>query len=189
MAKAGRKRTPGNRNKNGKLKRDNYPAPRHDHGTERVQALIARYGVHYATALGRAYASGMLGTGSQADDRYQAGKRFARLQKQLFARGYRCPLDTSPRGGNVVEIESDHDQADQAWIYHAGDKLAAACLRAWIDQLVSEEYVDRDPPWLTRLHMGGTDPYDTAMLAHCIRALDLIAPARKDMGIRSVRTA
>lgn len=147
-----------------------------------VKAMQDRYGVHYATALGRAYASGLLGGGTQAEDRYQAGKRFSRLQKRWFARKQRCALDQSPRG-NVVEIEYEGDQADQEWLYHAGEKLAKTGLRSWLDELVSEEYVSFDPPWLTRLLMGGKDPYDHAMLAHCTRALDLIAPPRKELGI------
>ena len=86
-------------------------------------------------------------------------------------------------------IDQDREQADQEWLYTAIDRLNASGLRPWMDALVSTEHTDCDPPWLARLHMGGKDPYDAAMLAHCIRALDLIAPARKDMGICVVRTA
>ena len=65
---------------------------------------------HATTALGRAYVKNLLGTGTEAEARYTAAKRFMRIAERLFpGSGYRCALDTSPRGG-VSASEDNHDR-------------------------------------------------------------------------------
>lgn len=62
MGRAGRKRKDGKREPNGRLQR----VSGFDKGSDWVQAQRARYGEHYSTALGRAYAAGLLGEESEA---------------------------------------------------------------------------------------------------------------------------
>ena len=49
-----------------------------DKHSERVQAMRDRFGEHHGSAIGRAYASGLLGEETIARVRYDAGKRFQR---------------------------------------------------------------------------------------------------------------
>src|SRR5690606_6642415 len=103
MARRGRPRKAGKRTKAGALVRDSYAMPIYDHGTERAQARFKRFGTHGATALGRAYASGLLGDEQEASIRYDAGKRFSRLYSALIEQGrYRCPLARERLSAGVV---------------------------------------------------------------------------------------
>jgi len=189
MGRRGRPRKAGKRNDKGKLVRDNYPVPIYDHGTERAQARFKRFGTHGATALGRAYASGLLGEEQEASLRYDAGKRFARLYSALIEQGrYRCPLARERLSSGVVVAFTGnrHDEADQAWLFDAMEKLDRAGLRPWLDQLVLDLYADQGPYWLDALLAGGNNPSDQVVLKAALDALDLIAPKQGQMGIRVV---
>jgi hypothetical protein len=181
-ASRGRPRKSGNRTKSGQLSRAGKPA--RDKGTDRIAAQIERYGGHYCTAIGRAYAAGLLGEGQEAQDRYQAGKRFARLYTRLIAPSYRCPLNDTPQGGGTPDHE--RDQADQDWLFDMGDKLNRAGLRPWFDQLTGDQHHDTGPRWLDNLLDGKTHPGDVMVLEAAIAGLDLISPVRKPMGILAV---
>lgn len=179
MAKAGRKRKQGRREPNGRLKRDSYPAPSYDRGSDWVQAQRARFGEHYSTALGRAYSARLLGDGAEAKPRYDAGNRFQRLYSAIIGgNGYRCALDTSPR--STVRSTAFHGQdkeaEDQDWLFAAMQALDDAGLRPWLDQLVSPLYTDTGPYWLDNILAGGEHPADRAVLKLAIDALDVIAP-------------
>lgn len=190
MARRGRPRKAGKRKENGKLERDNYAVPAYDHGTERAQERFRRFGTHGATALGRAYASGLLGDEQEASIRYDAGKRFSRLYSALIEQGrYRCPLARERLSAGVVVHFTGHrqDEADQAWLFEAMDRLDHAGLRPWLDQLVLELYADQGPYWLDAILDGGRDPVDRMVLKWAVAALDMIAPETKAMGIRVVR--
>lgn len=153
----------------------------HDKGSEWVQGRRAKYGTHYSTALGRAYAAGLLGDDAQnADDRYIAGKRFARIYNRVIGgETYRCALDVSPRGGlTVVEI-SEHDQRDRDWLFQKMKELDATGTRPWLDQLLSRLYTDTGPYWLDNLLAGGKHPADQMVLRSAIAALDVLAPPRQ----------
>lgn len=185
---AGRKRKPGQRTASGALKRDNYPVPVYDKGSDRIREMRERFGEHYNSAIGRAYASGLLGAEAEAMNRYQAGKRFSRLYSQLIEQGrYGCPLgrELSSRGtgGEVVGIAANMEA--QTWLFDAMRDLDTVGLRPWLDQLLCADFHDAGPVWLTRLLMGGRDPYDRAMLKQCIDALDCIAPAVPAARIRA----
>lgn len=175
----GRKGKTGQRTKSGALKRNNYPAPVYDRGSDRIRAQRERYGENYNSPIGRAYASGLLGDEATAMNRLQAGKRFARLYSTLIEqRRYGCPLGRELRSMGTVDEVSGMEACmrTQEWLFDAMRDLDAEQLRPWLDQMLSIEYHDEGPVWLTRLLMGGRDPYDQAMLKNAIKALDCIAP-------------
>lgn len=177
--KAGRKRKDGERHKCGKLRIV------YDRGNDRIAAMRARYGEHYSTGLGRAYASGLLGfdqraveTDGLADHRYQAGKRFARLIARFFPDGVGCTLDTSPRGGSP--FDGPHDFDDWQWLRDASARLGFA--REWLDPLLSVS--DHGPAWLDCAIIA-RDRHAVA-LRNATLALDLIAGPLRTSGIVSV---
>lgn len=179
MAKRGRKRKEGDRYASGKLR------PVHDKGNQRVQDQREKYGTHYNTALGRAYAAGLLGDATEALDRYQGGKRFVRVYSRCIGgEAYRCPLDQTPRGSNIIDFEAtDQDKIDHDWLHAAMDALDVAGCRPWLDQLIHRIHTDMGPPWLDRLLDGGKDPADQMLLNAALRALDIVAPPRRAMRI------
>lgn len=188
MAKAGRKRKNGQRTASGALKRNNYPQPVYDRGSDRIKAQREKYGEHYNSPIGRAYASGLLGDEATAMNRLQAGKRFSRVYGSLIEQGrYGCPLGRELRSvgtsGSVTGMEAC--MKTQEWLFDAMRDLDRDQLRPWLDQVLASEYHDHGPVWLDRLLMGGRDPYDRAMLNNAIKALDAIAPALPQPRIRA----
>lgn len=184
MAK-GRKRKTGPREKNGRPSRAGIP--RFDRGSERVQAMRERYGEHYTSAIGRAFATGLLGDGMEATVRLDVGKRFAAIYGRIIARPYRCPLNDAPRGmadDHETAERIEYDRAEQDWFFGMADRLDKEGLRPWLDQLISPVYTDHGPAWLDRLLGGGRDPVDLTLLQTAIKALDLIAPKVRAQGIR-----
>lgn len=171
-----------------------------------VKAQRDRFGVHYCWALGRAYAAGLLGDGPEALNRYQAAKKFVRLyQRFLGGSSYTCPLDNSPRGGNVISLDvPEHQERDRKWLDDAIDAMDVSGSRPYFDQLISIVNVDRGPHWVDSmisvldwndglpainagLRKAGKPtlatrqyhPADQMILAAAIQALDIIAPAEK----------
>lgn len=173
--RAGRKRKDGARYKGGKLR------PVWDRGNPRVEVMRAKFGEHYSTGLGRAFATGLLDRdGMKRDEelgkhRYQAGKRFARLSARFFPDGYRCPLDRTPRGGNP--LDGPRDAEDWIWFLAASDRIGFA--REWIAPLLI--VTDAGPQWLDDLlaQRNLTAPH----LANALLALDLIAGPLRKSGI------
>lgn len=181
MARKGRPRKQGDRHKCGKLK------TAYDHGTDRVKALRDRYSTDYTTALGRAYRAGLLG--DTADERYQGAKRFMRVYSRVIGgRPYRCPLDQTPRGSNIIDFTiTDQDQRDHDWLHAAMNSLDNAGVRPYLDQLILDLYHDTDPHWLGRLLNGGKHPADMMVLKAAIQALDIIAMPSRTAGIVSAQ--
>lgn len=187
----GRPRKNGRRTQSGRLARDNYPQPVYDHGSERAQERAKRFGGHGMSALGRAYASGLLGDEQTARIRYDAGKRFQRAVERFFEIGrVKCPLGQQTRlGATVVQITANpHEEAEWEWLNAMADALDAGGLRPWLDQLTLDLYADTGPIWLDRLLDGGRDPADLMVLKTAIAALDCIAPKDTRQGIRAVRS-
>jgi hypothetical protein len=197
---AGRPRKSGKRFKCGKLR---APEQRLERPSAWVAAQYARFGVHYCWALGRAYASGLLGDGAEALNRYQAAKRFVRLYQRFFGgAAYACPLDDSPRGENVVSLDvSEHQENDRRWLAAAMDSMDVSGCRPYFDQLISAVNVDRGPHLLDAMIAVGdfneglsainaerrkdgkaplvrqsVHPLDQMVLAAALQALDMIAP-------------
>lgn len=150
-----------------------------------VQAQQAKYQTHYSSALGRAYAAGLLADNEDtALDRYQGGKRFARVYNRIIGgETYRCALDRSPVGGSTVTEVTEQDMRDKQWLFAAMDSIDVAGVRPWLDQLITRAHTDHGPRWLENLLTGGRDPADQMILKAAIKALDIVAPARKEVGI------
>lgn len=174
MARTGRKPKQGKRNRSGRLKRTPNP---HDKGNGRVAAMRARYGEHYCWALGRAYAKGLLGAGSLGKARLDAAKGFVRAYRRFIGGDvYRCPLDDTPRGGNVETLDTPRDAAQQAWLFLAMDSMEHTGGRPYLDQLMSTAHTDTGPNWLENLLNGKQDSRDTIVLEAALEALDAITP-------------
>jgi len=159
--------------------------------------------------MGRAYASGLLG-GEEAKDRLQGATRFVRLHQLFFgASVYACPLDDTPRGGNVVALEvTERQKHNRDWLREIGAKLEQDGTRPYVEQLISAVHTDTGPPWLDnlldvvewnaclpdlnkQLRAKGVepkgkrdyDPRDQILLDAAIKALDVMAPPAKPLGI------
>lgn len=173
MARRGRPKKQGERHKCGKLRsvRDN--------GTERIHEMRNRYGIHYNSALGRAYAAGLLG--DRAEDLYHGGKTFSRIYRRVIGGfEYRCPLNQTPRGSESMDFEiTARDQHEHDWLHDVLNALDRTGLREWLDQLASIHYIDMDPPWLSRLLSGGKDPADKQALKNAIAALEVVSPQER----------
>lgn len=185
----GRKRRQGKREPNGRLKRNNYPMPVYDRGSDWVQARRALFGEHYSSAIGRAYAGGLLGDGTEAKNRLDTGKRFAALYSAIIGQGgYRCALDVSPRSAVRSTAFHGHsrDRDDQDWLFGAMNALDREGLRPWFDQLVSPLYTDAGPYWLDAILAGGSHPADHMILKYAVAAIDMIAPTVQPARILAV---
>lgn len=176
MARPGRKRKAGPRTKGGRLKQDGYPYPKRDKGSEWVQARRSRFGEHYGSALGRAYAAGLLGDEAEARIRLDVGKKFARLYSRFIeVRRYTCPLGRDvPAHSVTLAPDPMRAKQDQDWLFDAMVKLDDDGARPWLDQLLSEAFTDTGPAWLERLLGDGKHPADAMVLKAAIRALDAI---------------
>lgn len=192
MGRKGRPRNAGKRRyPNGRIKKpppDPNAEPSRIKGNDRIEAMREKWGTFYNSALGRAYASGLLGEGQEALGRYQAARKFVKLHARFYgAPGYTCPLDQAPRGHDndpYPDIEANRKQL--AWLNAACDSMDVAGVRKYFDELVSPVNVDSGPAWLSILLANGTDPRCYAALNAAIRALDIIAPEVRPVGILAV---
>ena len=124
MGRAGRKPRAGKRELNGQLsRRGKLRTAPPDRGSDWVRHQRARFGQHYAWAMGRAYAAGLLDDpidARAADERFQTSSRFAHVHGRVYglAKYGLDPLDDSPRAGNVVPIAdpTERDERDRAWL-------------------------------------------------------------------------
>lgn len=144
-----------------------------------VQTRLDRFGNHYSSALGRAYAGGLLGAYKDDPDakvRLDAGNRFTlRYARTIGGDAYTCPLDRSPRGSSNDNQDSDRAKHQEQWLFSVMDALDRAGVRPWLDQLIHKNYTDTGPYWLDELLAGGRHEADRAILKAAIRALDIIA--------------
>lgn len=207
-SRGGRSSKAGKRTPSGQLSRAGQPKGETLAGQPSawVKAQRDKFGVHYCWALGRAYVMGLLGDSPEALNRYQAAKKFVRLYQRFYGGSiYTCPLDDSPRGGNVVSLEvPEHQENDRKWIAAAIDAMDVSGSRPYFDQLTSIVSIDRGPHWLdsmiavidwnaglatmnAELRKAGKPaltpklyhPADQMVLAAAIQALDIIAPEEK----------
>lgn len=176
-AKCGRKRKDGKRTSGGRLSRSAESIEaRYDRGSEWVQIMRAKYGESYNSALGRAYAAGLLGEGVEAKDRYDKARKFVSLYRAVIGRDrYRCPLNQAPRGMD----DRPHDERDslnQDWLLVNMERIDVTGCRPFFDQLTSHLYTDHGPLWLDRLLAKPRDRRDTMILDAAIRGIDAIGP-------------
>ena len=178
MARAGRKRkNVAKREKNGRASRAGLD--RFDKGTEWVQQQRARFGEYYSSAIGRAFAAGLLGEGNEAKDRFDKARRFAALYARMIGQdSYRCALDNSPRGGDSGEYVPTQQEADsQEWLIVNMTRMDLTGCRSFFDQLTARRFTDYGPDWLDRiLDAKRKDRRDTIILDAAIKAIDAIGP-------------
>lgn len=177
MAK-GRKRKAGKRTESGQLSRagiSKIVKP-----SEWVDAMRARYGDHYSSPIGRAFAAGLLGDGTEANERYHTARKFASLHRRVFGGDvYRCALNQSPRGANDQPL-TDKDVADQEWLIEAMGKLDCSGCRPFFDQLISRQFTDYGPSWLDRLlATAHKDKRDMIVMDAAVKAIDTIVSGRR----------
>ena len=181
---AGRKRKPGKRTQSDRPSRAGV-LQLFDRGSDWVQKMRDRFGQDYTTPLGRAYAAGLLGDDDQAKLRYDAGKKFIRIRRRVFAhREITCPLDQTPRGGHSFVHDDERDADDQQWLYTAMDSIGRSGCGPWFEHLLSSDYVDAGPHWLDRLLASKPQPLDKVKLHLALLALDVITPERAYAQIR-----
>lgn len=170
----GRPRKQGKRHKCGKLK---VPAqPNVVRPSEWVSDQVHRFGQDYNSALGRAFAAGLLGEGTQAKDRYDTARKFIALYGRVIGRDrYRCGLDQSPRGMDHEHEPSQRDIDDQEWLLVNLTRIDNSGCRPFFDQLTSHRFTDYGPPWLDRLlNTQHKDRRDMIVMDAAIRAIDAI---------------
>lgn len=212
MAKSGRPRKQGKRRyPNGRIKAVPHSEPVFLKGNDRIEAMRERFGSYYNSALGRAFAAGLLGEGQEALSRYQAARKFVKLHARFYgAPAYTCPLDQTPRG-NVVDLHNvdfENNRKQLRWLEAASDAMDVAGVRPYLDQLLSVVNVDSGPHWLNALldvlawnaalpslnaarkkegfpllDPRMPDHRDGLLLNAAIRALDIIAPEVRPVGI------
>lgn len=174
MARPGRKRKPGKREKNGRLLRT------YDKGTERVQALRERFDVYYCSALGRAFYAGLLG--EDGLNLYQTGMKFATLHKRVFGiTDYKCPLGDQ---SGTTYTDEERDASDHEWLMNAIRSFKGPDDKFYMDQLLI--HTDQGPGWLDRILDKQGTTSDRLKLEAAMRALQRMAPAPTPRKILSI---
>lgn len=165
MARTGRPRKPGPRDKRGRLIR------KVDAGTKRAQKAREAFGLNCADALGRAYASGLLGTDTTAKAMLDTGRSMSAAYQYRYGVGrIRCPLG-GPTGGGQEDpframLLADWLDARLSAVARKGKSVRAA-----FDDLVIVEHADAGPPWLDRILAGDANVADMARLADALDGL------------------
>lgn len=179
MARVGRKRKQGARTKTGRLSRAG--AERFDRGSDWVQSMRDKFGEYYNSALGRAFAVGLLGEGNEAKDRLDKARKFVALYGAVIGKDrYRCALDTSPRGGVLAHIANERDVDDQEWLIVNAKRIDDSGCRPFFDQLTSSLFTDTGPPWLDRLIWEDrTEPRDNMLMDAALKGIDAIGLVAK----------
>jgi hypothetical protein len=148
--------------------------------SEWVKTRFDRFGSHYCWALGRAYASGLLGEGNEAKDRLDSANKFVTLYQRYYGgMAYSCPLDQTPRSNYVSEYDHERQTAEKEWLKAAMQALEASGGMLFFEQLISRLYIDSGPAWLDRLLTGPRDPRDLMVLKAALVGMDAIPGSRR----------
>lgn len=133
-------------------------------------------------ALGRAFCAGLLGTGSRAQDRLNAGRRVAAAYWAAY--GFSTPdsLARFQPQQPAQPADPDRDQRREASLHRALDLINGSGreVRAAFDQLVIDPNPDAGPAWLDAIvlaHHAKTRAYPSAyqQMERALNGLDLIA--------------
>lgn len=174
----GRPSKSGRRTASGRLVRSETPESAKP--SEWVKSRFDRFGSHYCWALGRAYASGLLGDGNEAKDRLDSAGKFVTLYQRYYGgAAYSCPLDQTPRSNYVGDYDAERQTAEKDWLDHALRKLDASGGMPFFEQLITRLHVDAGPVWLDRLLDGPRHTADRMVLDAAIKALDAIPGSAK----------
>lgn len=181
----GRKRKAGKRTKSGRLSR--AKAYRYDKGNHRAQAMQAIYGSNGSDAIGRAYTSGLLGSGQDAKAMLDSARSVSNAYWRAYETGrIICMLGRKTGGGAA---DGAKDRKREEWLaatLQFVNRMGHAHRRAF-DQLVIDPHPDDGPAWLDRLlavdrhnaaHVRGKQlygPRDHARLKRALEVLQAIA--------------
>jgi hypothetical protein len=147
MARKGRPSKPGKRQPNGKRK----TAVKTVDPTAKIATAKRRFGSHYASALGRFFASGLMGEIDVAKGRFDGAQRYLRIYRAVFgAPGYHCPLDQTPKGAGGHR-DNPFAEQDREWMRSAMKALDASGCYPYLEQVLSINHVDAGPAWLDRM--------------------------------------
>lgn len=186
MGKGRKRRKNITREPNGRASRKGQDrTPLDSRPSDWVAEQYRRFGSYYNSAIGRAYASGLLGDGNQAKDRYDKARKFASLYRRMIGGDrYRCALDNSPRGGSGEYSPTQQEADDQQWLIINMARIDLIGTRPFFDQLISHRFTDYGPSWLDAiLSAKNPDRRDTMVLDAAIMAIDAIGHAK---GVRIV---
>ena len=176
MARAGRKMKQGKRTQSGRLSKEGRSALRIIKGNERAQAMQALYGTNGSDAIGRAFESGLLGAGAEAQSLLDTARSIAKAYWAAYVEHppY-CTLSVRTGGGaSDLELVKRREQ----WL-NAQLKIIAGMghmTRRMFDQLVIDPYPDCGPAWLDAcIHGSRTrNPIPDVARASLNRALDAL---------------
>jgi hypothetical protein len=168
----GRKRKTGKREANGRLVRAKI-----DKGNGRTEAKIAAFGQNGSDAIGRAFESGLLGSGQDAKALLDTARAISRAYWAAYERGpIRCTLADRSSGG-VFAIDDERDRRKEDWL-RGMIGIANVCgteSRKLFDELVVDINPDHGPAWLDRLVEGGLAADDWSRLACAVERLSMCA--------------
>jgi hypothetical protein len=174
----GRPSKSGRRTASGRLVRAETPESAKP--SEWVKARFDRFGSHYCWALGRAYASGLLGEGNEAKDRLDSAGKFVTLYQRYYGgSAYSCPLDQTPRSSYVSDYDPERQEPEREWIRAALRAVEASGGMPFFEQLITRLHIDAGPAWLDRLLDGPRHSADKMVLDAALKALDAIPGSAK----------
>jgi len=147
MAKAGRKRKQGKRERNGRLSR--VGEERIVKGNDRAQLMQELYGQDGSDAIGRAYRMGLLGQGTEAKAMLDMGRAIFNAYWSTYSHG----RIKSTLGGTSAGNDNDGSLARERWLRTQLDAVRAMGehIRKPLYQLVIDINPDCGPDWLDRM--------------------------------------
>ena len=146
-----RKRKTGKRTDSGRLSR--AITATHDKGTDRTAAKFNKYGTDGADPIGRAYVTGLLGTGQDAKALLDTARSIFRAYWAWYEVGpINCTL-ADRKSGAWIDNDSDREARQEEWL----DRMLKMAgkqgfnRRTWFDELVIDIQPDVGPVWLDRI--------------------------------------
>jgi len=162
MAKAGRKRKQGKRERNGRISR--VGEERIVKGNDRAQLMQELYGQDGSDAIGRAYRMGLLGQGTEAKAMLDMGRAIFNAYWSTYSHG----RIKSTLGGTSAGNDNEGSLARERWLRNQLDAVRAMGehIRKPFYQLVIDINPDCGPDWL--------DKRDLAQMASARLALEAL---------------
>jgi len=145
-----------------------------DAGTKRAQKARETFGLNCADALGRAYASGLLGADMTAKAMLDTGRAMSAAYQYRYGVGrIRCPLGGRTGGGQEDPIRAmlvaDWLDARLSAVGRKGKSVRTA-----FDEMVILEHADSGPLWLDRILNGNANSADMAKLVDALDGLGAV---------------
>lgn len=175
-----RKRNPGQRTKSGRLSRAVSAIP-HDKGCDRIAQKFSRFGTDGADAIGRAYATGLLGEGQAAKAILDTARAIFRAYWSWYQIGpINCTL-ADRKSGAWIDNDADREARQEEWLNrmlrNAGPQ--GRDKRRWFEQVVVDFNPDFGPDWLDRLINNQGTAQDRQRMAVVIDVLAECAEVKR----------